>query len=126
MISNFNREIWFKIDGVKKNDLQTVNQVNLSLATIRKNLEAAIKNGPTIIQTCLFKLNNTLPSLELLEAYIDFLKLYRQEVKGIHLYSLARLSEQPSQNKLTRLTESELEVIAIKMKVLNIPIQIFS
>ena len=126
LISNFNREIWFKIDGVKKNDLQTVNQVNLSLATIRKNLEAAIKNGPTIIQTCLFKLNNTLPSLELLEAYIDFLKLYRQEVKGIHLYSLARLSEQPSQNKLTRLTKSELEVIASKIKVLNIPIQIFS
>ena len=126
LISNFNREIWFKIDGVKKNDLQTVNQVNLSLATIRKNLEAAIKNGPTIIQTCLFKLNNTLPSLELLEAYIDFLKLYRQEVKGIHLYSLARLSEQPSQNKLTRLTKLELEDIASKIKVLNIPIQIFS
>jgi len=39
---------------------------------------------------------------------------------------LARLSEQPSQNKLTRLTKSELEVIASKIKVLNIPVHIFS
>ena len=36
LISNFNREIWFKIDGVKDLDIQTVNQVNLSLVTIKK------------------------------------------------------------------------------------------
>jgi wyosine [tRNA(Phe)-imidazoG37] synthetase (radical SAM superfamily) len=126
LISNFNREIWFKIDGVKEYDIQTVNQVNLSLATIKKNLEAALNNGPTVIQTCFFKLNEKLPSLESLGAYINFLKLYENKVKGIHLYSLARLSEQPSQNKLTRLTKSELEVIASKIKVLNIPVHIFS
>ena len=74
----------------------------------------------------MFKLNEKLPSLESLDAYINFLKLYENKVKGIHLYSLARLSEQPSQKKLTRLTKSELEDIAIKIKVLNIPVQIFS
>ena len=106
--------------------IRTVNQVNLSLVTIKKNLEAALNNSPTVIQTCLFKLNEKLPSSESLGEYINFLKPYENKIKGIHLYSLARLSEQPSKNKLTRLTESELEVIAIKMKVLNIPIQIFS
>ena len=126
LISNFNREIWFKIDCVKKHDIQTVNQVNLSLVTIKKNLEAALNNGPTVIQTCFFKLNEKLPSLESLGAYINFLKIYENKIKEIHLYSLARLSEQPSQKKLTRLTKSELEVIAIKIKVLNIPVQIFS
>ena len=126
LISNFNREIWFKIDGVKEYDIQTVNQVNLSSATIKKNLEAALSNGPTVIQTCFFKLNEKLPSLESLGAYINFLKIYENKIKEIHLYSLARLSEQPSQKKLTRLTKSELEDIAIKIKVLNIPVQIFS
>ena len=52
--------------------------------------------------------------------------IYENKIKEIHLYSLARLSEQPSQKKLTRLTKSELEDIAIKIKVLNIPVQIFS
>ena len=126
LIRNINREIWFKIDGVNKDDIRTVNQVNLSLVTIKKNLEAALNNSPTVTQTCLFKLNEKLPSSESLGEYINFLKPYENKIKGIHLYSLARLSEQPSKNKLTRLTESELEVIAIKMKVLNIPIQIFS
>ena len=50
---------------------------------------------------------------------------YRSKVKGIHLYSLARPSEQINEFKLTRLTKSELEIIADKMKVLSIPIQIF-
>ena len=126
LISHFNREIWFKIDHMNKDDIQAVNQVNLSLATIKKNLEAALKNSPTVIQTCLFRLNDKLPSLESLDAYINFLKPYEKKIKGIHLYSLARLSEQPSQKELTRLTKSELEVIASKIKLLNIPIQIFS
>ena len=126
LINNFNREIWFKIDRINKDDIQAVNQVNLSLATIKKNLEAALKNSPTVIQTCLFRLNDKLPSLESLDAYTNFLKPYEKKIKGIHLYSLARLSEQPSQKELTRLTKSELEVIASKIKLLNIPIQIFS
>jgi len=126
LISHFNREIWFKIDRMNKDDIQAVNQVNLSLATIKKNLEAALKNSPTVIQTCLFRLNDKLPSLESLDAYTNFLKPYEKKIKGIHLYSLARLSEQPSQKELTRLTKSELEVIASKIKLLNIPIQIFS
>ena len=126
LINNFNREIWFKIDRMNKDDIQAVNQVNLSLATIKKNLEAALKNSPTVIQTCLFRLNDKLPSLESLDAYTNFLKPYEKKIKGIHLYSLARLSEQPSQKELTRLTKSELEVIASKIKVLNIPVHIFS
>ena len=126
LIRNINREIWFKIDSVNKADIRTVNQVNLSLVTIKKNLEAALNNSPTIIQTCFCKLNEKLPSSESLGEYINFLKPYENKIKGIHLYSLARLSEQPSKNKLRRLTKSELEVIASKIKVLKIPVYIFS
>ena len=92
----------------------------------KKNLEASLKNNPTVIQTCLFKLNEELPSLQSLEDYIKFMEPYKDKIKGIHLYSLARKSEQTNEHKLTRLTVSELKVIADKIKVLNIPIQIFS
>ena len=126
LISNFSHEVWFKIDQVNKEDVKTINQVNLSKANVKKNLEATLKNSPTIIQTCLFKLNKKLPSKESLKAYIDFLKVYEDKIKAIHLYSLARPSEQSSKNKLTRLTKSELETLSSKIKVLNIPIQIFS
>ena len=126
LINNFSHEVWFKIDQVNEEGVKTINQVNLSKANVKKNLEAALKNSPTIIQTCLFKIDKKLPSKEALEEYIDFLKAYEDKIKAIHLYSLARPSEQSSKNKLARLTKSELEALSSKIKVLNIPIQIFS
>ena len=126
LMNNFSREVWFKIDQINEEDVKTINQVNLSKATVKRNLEAALDTSPTVIQTCLFRLNNKLPSKESLDAYIDFLKTYEKKIKGIHLYSLARLSEQSSDYELTRLTEPELESIANKIKLLNIPTQIFS
>ena len=126
LMNNFSREVWFKIDQINEEDVKTINQVNLSKATVKRNLEAALDSSPTVIQTCLFRLNNKLPSKESLDAYIDFLKTYEKKIKGIHLYSLARLSEQSSDYELTRLTEPELESIANKIKLLNIPTQIFS
>ena len=125
LLSNLKREIWFKIDQTNKDGVKIINQVSLSISSVKKNLEAAIKSNPTVIQTCLFKLNGKLPSSESLEAYINFIKPYRYKIKGIHLYSLARASEQTNKVELTRLTESELEVIADEIKVLSIPIQIF-
>ena len=126
LMNNFSREVWFKIDQINEEDVKTINQVNLSKATVKRNLEAALDSSPTVIQTCLFRLNNKLPSKESLDAYIDFLKTYEKKIKGIHLYSLARLSEQSSDYELTRLTEPELESIANKIMILNIPTQIFS
>ena len=126
LMNNFSREVWFKIDQINEEDVKTINQVNLSKATVKRNLEAALDSSPTVIQTCLFRLNNKLPSNASLDAYIDFLKTYEKKIKGIHLYSLARLSEQSSDYELTRLTEPELESIANKIKLLNIPTQIFA
>lgn len=125
LLASFNREVWFKIDQTNKEGVKTINQVNLSTLSVKKNLEAALQNSPTFIQTCLFKLNTELPTSESLATYINFLKPYRDKIKGIHLYSLARPSEQTNQAVLTRLTESELKTIACKIKILNIPIQIF-
>ena len=126
LLSNLKREIWFKIDQTNKDGVKIINQVSLSISSVKKNLEASLKNTPTVIQTCLFKLNEELPSLQSLEDYIKFMEPYKDKIKGIHLYSLARESEQTNEHKLTRLTVSELKVIADKIKVLNIPIQIFS
>ena len=126
LLSNLKREIWFKIDQTNKDGVKIINQVSLSISSVKKNLEASLKNNPTVIQTCLFKLNEELPSLQSLEDYIKFMEPYKDKIKGIHLYSLARESEQTNEHKLTRLTVSELKVIADKIKVLNIPIQIFS
>ena len=126
LISNFDHEVWFKIDRVHEEDIKITNQVNLTSSAVKKNLEASLRNNPTVIQTCLFKINNKLPSSESIDAYIDFLKLYDEKIKEIHLYSLARPSKQPNEIELSRLSESELKSIEKKMKVLSTPTKIFS
>ncbi len=93
-----------------------INQINLSTKSLKKNLEACLSICPTIIQTCLFKINKKFPEQAALDAYVNFLKPYEKKIKGIHLYSLARPSEQSSKNKLTRLTQDEIEDIDAKNK----------
>ena len=125
-IKKFNPEVWFKIDHVRPEEVMAINQINLSTKNLKKNLEACLNKCPTIIQTCLFRIDKKLPKQGALGAYINFLKPYEKKIKGIHLYSLARPSEQSSKDKLTRLTQAGIEDIAIKIKVLKIPINIYS
>ena len=125
-IEKFNSEVWFKIDQISPEEVMAINQINLSTKSLKKNLEACLSICPTIIQTCLFKINKKFPEQAALDAYVNFLKPYEKKIKGIHLYSLARPSEQSSKNKLTRLTQDEIEDIATKIKVLKIPINIYS
>tara|TARA_B110000037_G_scaffold199067_1_gene238564 strand:+ start:5217 stop:6059 length:843 start_codon:yes stop_codon:yes gene_type:complete len=125
-IKKFDSEVWFKIDQVRSKEVKAINQINISITSLKKNLEASLSKCPTIIQTCLFRINKKLQEQAALDAYINFLKPYEKKIKGIHLYSLARPSEQPSKDRLTRLTQSEIEDIAVKIQALNIPINIYS
>jgi len=124
-IKKFDLEVWFKIDQVRSKEVRAINQINLSANNFKKNLEACLDKCPTIIQTCLFRIDKKLPDQGSLNAYINFLRPYEKKIKGIHLYSLARPSEQSSKYKLTRLTQTEIEDIAIKIQALKIPINIY-
>lgn len=122
LLNELDREIWFKIDQVDETQSLIINQINISKETLKNNLENALRASPTVIQTCLFKINQKLPEEKSLQTYIKFLKPYELKVKAIHLYSLARPSEQSSNLILERLSLSEIEAIADKIKILNIPI----
>ncbi len=122
LLNELDREIWFKIDQVDETQVLIINQINISKETLKNNLENALRASPTVIQTCLFKINQKLPEEKSLQTYIKFLKPYELKVKAIHLYSLARPSEQSSNLILERLSLSEIEAIADKIKILNIPI----
>lgn len=122
LLNELDREIWFKIDQVDETQSLIINQINFSKETLKNNLDNALRASPTVIQTCLFKINQKLPEEKSLQTYIKFLKPYELKVKAIHLYSLARPSEQSSNLILERLSLSEIEAIADKIKILNIPI----
>jgi len=120
------KEIWFKIDSGDLEKIKIINQINLTQNQIKKNLESAIQISPTLIQTCLIKMNGELPSDDEIQKYIDLIKPHEKKLQGIHLYSMARPSEQKIDLKIERLTEAEINLIADKMKSLNVPISTFN
>lgn len=124
-LENLNREIWFKIDAIDSIESKRINQINISKKSVVSNLKSSIKISPTIIQTCVLKINNELPSMQAINHYIEFLKPFENSLKAIHLYSLARPTEQQSSNFIERLSYDELQSIADNIKQLNIPVLSF-
>ena len=125
LINQTPKEVWFKIDSVNDDDIKMINQINPSLKTTKKNIESSLDISPTIIQTCVIKINGELPSEESINKYIAFLKVYEKKLKGVHLYSLARPTEQDIAAKIERLSEKELKSVADKISVLNLKISSF-
>ena len=125
LINQTPKEVWFKIDSVDNDDIKMINQINPSFNATKKNIESCLDISPTIIQTCVIKINGELPSKKSIEQYISFLKNYEKKLKGIHLYSLARPTEQKITAKIERLSEKELKSVADKISVLNLPISTY-
>ena len=102
-MKSVDHEVWFKIDSVNPKEAQKINRINLSIASLRKNLKNALSISPTIVQTCLLKINNKLPSNDFVNEYVQFLKPYAHQLKGIHLYSMVRPSQQKTDLQLEAL-----------------------
>tara|TARA_B110000037_G_C17050199_1_gene477395 strand:+ start:52 stop:891 length:840 start_codon:yes stop_codon:yes gene_type:complete len=124
-LENLNREIWFKIDAIDPVESKRINQINISTNSVISNLQSSIKISPTIIQTCILKINNELPSIQTINHYINFLKPFESNLKAIHLYSLARPTEQKSSDLIERLSYDELNSVADNIKQLKVPVLSF-
>ena len=124
-LENHNREIWFKIDAIDRVESKRINQINISTKSIVSNLQSSIEISPTIIQTCILKINSELPSIQTINHYINFLKPFESNLKAIHLYSLARPTEQKSSDLIERLSYDELDSVADNIKQLKVPILFF-
>lgn len=120
-----NHEVWFKIDHVNPKEAKKINRINLSIASLTKNLKSALSISPTIVQTCLLKINKELPSQNFINEYIKFLEPYASKLKAIHLYSMVRPSQQKTDLQIEPLDKSELQIIADKMNSLRTKIECY-
>jgi len=124
-MKSVDHEVWFKIDHVNPKDAKKINRINLSIASLRKNLKNSLSISPTIVQTCLLKINRELPSNNFVNEYIKFLRPYASQLKAIHLYSMVRPSQQKTDLQIEALDKSELQIIADKMNVLKTKIECY-
>ena len=121
MLEEINGEIWFKVDAATEENIKTINQVNLQPHQILERLLNTANICPTFVQTCIFMIDGKSPDEKNIDAYIELINKAKKNIKGVHLYGLARPSLQPRAKHLGRISEEELQNIAKKLLDLNIP-----
>lgn len=119
-------EVWFKVDRATEAGMRAVNDVQTSMAHVRRNLETAARLCPTWIQTCMFALDGAPPSDVEVEAYLRFLAALRADavpVRGVLLYGLARPSTQPEAPRLSRVPDAWLEALGGRIAALGLTVR---
>jgi wyosine [tRNA(Phe)-imidazoG37] synthetase (radical SAM superfamily) len=111
-----NGEVWFKLDAGTKSGIARINDVSINPQSHIKRLIKCAQACPTFIQTCMFLLDGQPPSENEITAYIELVKQAANEVKGIHLYGLARPSMQAEASRLERIPTVQLETIANRIR----------
>jgi wyosine [tRNA(Phe)-imidazoG37] synthetase (radical SAM superfamily) len=120
-------EVWFKLDRASTTGMQVINNTQLSIDKVRKNLVTAITICPTWLQTCWFKLDGSPPSRQDEDDYIDFIAgLLHDNIRpqGVLLYSLARPSLQLEAPRLSILSDQEMEAFAERIRALGVVVKV--
>ncbi len=105
-------EVWFKIDRVGALASRIVNGVPADPARVLARLRRCARLAPTWIQTCWFAWDGLAPTEKEREAYCSLVSQVSAEIRGVHLYGLARPSMQPAALRLGRLEPALLAEFA--------------
>jgi wyosine [tRNA(Phe)-imidazoG37] synthetase (radical SAM superfamily) len=117
-------EVWFKIDSASAAGMSSINSIDLKPEAVARRLARCASLAPTWVQTCLFALDSTPPSEAGINQYMALIAPWATELKGVHLYGLARTSLQAEAHRLTRLDPQVLEQIAKKVRKLGLPVHV--
>ncbi len=115
-LAKLNGEVWFKVDAGSKAGIARVNDVTLNPESHLQRLINCATVCPTFIQTCMFAFDGEPPSEADIVDYLALVKQAKDVVQGVHLYGLARRSEQAEVDRLSRLPAEWLEQVAQRMR----------
>jgi len=123
-LAQCNGEVWFKVDAGSKEGISRINDVTLNPQSHIQRLQSCAKACPTFIQTCMFALDGAPPSEEDIQAYLALISQVKGDIKGVHLYGLARLSLQKEASRLGRLPAAWLEAMGHRISQLGITVHV--
>lgn len=111
-----NGEVWYKIDSVIAEKIKAINQIDLSITSIKQKLLLAAEHCKTYIQTCIFCSNGQLPDNNEIEEYIKFVTAVKEKIAGVLLYTVARPPALEEGGIVTAVSKSFLQVIAARLE----------
>lgn len=109
-------EVWFKLDRATAAEVAAINGVAWAPEKAARNLETCAALAPTWVQTCWFAFDGQAPDEASLAAYCALLAPLADQLAGVHLYGLARPSQQPAAPRLAALSEAALREVAASIE----------
>ena len=107
-----NGEVWFKVDAGTRDAIRRINGADLDPKRISRRLRLCAERCSTWVQTCCFALDGIPPGETEVAAWLDILAQAEGLIAGVHLYGLARASQQAEAPRLARLPAAWLETLA--------------
>lgn len=123
-LGQLNGEVWFKVDAATTEGIARINDVRLNPQGVLERLKMCAQACPTWVQTCMFALDGKPPSEGEIDAYLALIEQTQSDIRGIHLYTLARPSLQSEAPRLTRLSSEWLEALAQRIRAQGGRVQI--
>ena len=117
-------EVWFKLDAGTAAGLSRINGTRARPELVARRLACCAELAPTWVQTCLFRIDGEGPPEQEIRAYLALLAPQASALAGVHLYSLARPSQQKEAPRLGRMEAGELETMAERIRQLGLTVRI--
>lgn len=120
LVGELGGEVWFKIDRGTTKGISLVNGVRMTPDKIRDAVSACAALAPTWIQSCFFAIDGQPITEDEFSAYLELVSSIATQIKGVHLYGMARPSQQPEANRLSALSAKSLSLSAQRITALGL------
>ena len=122
LIGELGGEVWFKIDRGTAEGISLVNGVPTTPRKVRNAVSVCATLAPTWVQSCFFAIDGQPLAEDEFNAYLELVSSVAKQIKGVHLYGMARPSLQPQANRLSALSAESLSLFARRIAALGLKV----
>ena len=117
-------EVWFKIDAASDKEISQINGTRTTAERVARRLQRCIAIAPTWVQTCVFLRDGAFAAGAGWDDYLRLLASADSNLRGVHLYSLARTSMQNESSRLGQLDMVQMEFLAAQIRHLGLAVTV--
>ncbi len=126
LLDENNGQIWAKLDAGTEDFYKFINKTSIPFRKILDNIILAGKQRPVMIQTLFTQVDGQPISDHEVDAYIDRLNEILSAGAKISLVQLHTIARRPADQRLSSLTNDQLDKVAKKMRQsISIPVEIY-
>jgi wyosine [tRNA(Phe)-imidazoG37] synthetase (radical SAM superfamily) len=126
-LADLHGEVWFKLDAATAEGMERINQSRGDPAAHLAKLRSAAALCPTWIQTCLVAWDGQPPSEAEQAAYLAAVRGLAEDrvpLRGVLLYTMARLSKQPDAARVSALPAEWLRAFGAEIEAAGLPVKV--